>query len=206
MRSMFFTDTGNTYYNKYTKFANITITANYSDYTAAFNLVDSMYGAQSDRGLSAQFRIAARRSPTNPTDRGCAIEWLSYPKNFPVGNLIAVANDATYTSVDFYLKSTASAYQVYKLEVLSENYGQSSAGTLTLYPKQAWLDTLPTGVATVYSVLTPNLNSSCQLLLGTFATRPTTATQKTIYISTDKAVGDVNRLTLSTDGVTWYQI
>ena len=41
---------------------------------------------------------------------------------------------------------------------------------------------------------------------GTFAARPTSVTFPTLYLSTDKAAGNADRLTLNMGGSTWLQI
>ena len=41
---------------------------------------------------------------------------------------------------------------------------------------------------------------------GTYAARPTSVTFPTLYLSTDKAAGNVDRLTLNVGGTTWLQI
>ena len=47
---------------------------------------------------------------------------------------------------------------------------------------------------------------SLKLVTGTYATRPTSVSRPTIYLSTDVAYGNANRITISTDGITWYQV
>ena len=88
----------------------------------------------------------------------------------------------------------------------------TSQGTPLTIPAYAPTTTISTDKSTLSVGYNRESNAvlatmgDCKLLIGTFATRPTTVIYKTLYIATDKAIGNADRLTVNNIGSTWLQI
>lgn len=128
------------------------------------------------------------------------------------GNWVPIAITATYPDTATQSGKQLEIDGVYgaMLVNLTTSYGTGNEPTIPQFNTilSRFANSFFSGTVNLFSGVTAmqQLSNAIHFKIGTYAARPTSLTQTTAYLSTDKAAGNADRLTISTDGTTWYQI